>query len=283
MNRLILILAGALAAVALIPRAASACTMQFVDMFTRYDGAAGVAEVDVTAVGKTGEVTLTRVSTLKGDGKVALTGRDGGMCPPNYAAGTRVIAFVDGAGLASWIEGDSKPVLAALKKWQAAKTVKQKVRLLKSLAKSKDDAVKLHATGRIAADKATATAGWGMPDPAWSAPGSGKAATARLVALWPAIKSGASNAQALAGMDATMTAGTCTGAGTAVTAKAAAASVRDTMGTTDPSVVGSLAALDALGDAKLWQSSCGAGFDTLEAYIKQSDGALVMLWMVPEG
>lgn len=283
MNRSILALATVFAAVAFIPSSASACTMQFVDMFTRSDTAVGIAEVDVTAVATTGEVTLARVSTLKGDAKLALSGRDGGMCPPNYEAGKRVIAFVDGAGLASWIEGDSKPVLAALKKWQAAKTVKQRVKLLKSWAKSKDAALKLHAEGRIAADKATATAGWGMPDPQWAAPGSGKAATARLVALWPSIKAGASNSAALAGMDATMTAGKCTGAGTAITAKAAAASVRDTMGTTDPSVIGSLAALDSLGDAKLWQSSCGAGFDTLLAYLKQSDGSLVMLWMVPEG
>lgn len=283
MNRLILTLTAALAAVVLTPNRASACTMQFVDMFTRYDQAATVVEVDVGAVAKTGDVTLTRVTTIKGDDAIALTGKDGGMCPPNYEQGKRVIAFVDGSGLAGWIEGDSKPVLAALGKWKAAKTAKQRTRVLKTLAKSKDAAVKLHATERIAVDKRAATAGWGMPDPQWAKPGTEKAAQARLVALWPAIKSGANNAQALAGVDSTVTAGKCGTSAMVVTGTDAAASVRSTMGTTDPSVLGSLAALDALGSATLWQASCGAGFDTLLAYIKQSDGALVMLWMVPEG
>src|SRR5690349_8425755 len=145
MKRLILTSVAAIAAVAFIPTTASACSMQFVDMFTRYDQATIVAEVDVPTVANTGDIALVRVTTIKGDDAIALVGRDGGMCPPNYEANKRVIAFADGAGLASWIEGDSRPVRAALAKWKAATTAKQRTRLLRTLAKSKDAAVKLHA------------------------------------------------------------------------------------------------------------------------------------------
>ena len=62
-----------------------------------------------------------------------------------------------------------------------------------------------------------------------------------------------------------------------------ASQIRDTMDKHDPSVLGSITALDALGDDTLWLATCSRGFFSVFAYLNAEDGALVMLWMPPEG
>jgi hypothetical protein len=149
MQRLLVPFALALGLVALAPGRADACSMAFVDYFTRFDDTPTVARVQVTAVEATGAVALRRIKTLKGAAKGTLTGQQGGMCPPTYEKGMDVIAFVDANGVASWIEGNPKTTIAVLAKWKAAKTVAAKRVLLGKLVKSKDEAIKMHAEEKL--------------------------------------------------------------------------------------------------------------------------------------
>jgi hypothetical protein len=284
MHRLVISALAATAVAALAPARADACSMRFVDMFTRYDGAAIVATVEVVAIDKAGAVSFTTKSTLKGDDKVVLTGTQGGMCPPNYEVGEAAVAFADATGKVDWIEADSAPIRLGLDKWKAATTAAQKQALLKKLARSKDDVTKLHASERITADATAATAAsWNASARTWKKPGTAKAAAARLRAVWPALHAAAGDAPGIDAFVDPFAKKTCGTSASKTTAKQAAARVRDTMGATDPAVVGSLAALDTLGDAALWLATCSAGFHELFVYIKQSDGAVVMAWIPPEG
>jgi hypothetical protein len=197
--------------------------MAFVDFFTRFDSAATVAQVEVTAVATSGEVEMLRKKTLKGAATGALTGRQGGMCPPEYEQGEVGVAFFDANGAAHWIE----PVVAAgpLAKWKAAKTLKAKRKLLARLAKSKDATIQMHAAEKLKlldeAAKAAAS-GWNARNPAWTSPGSERAATARLAAQWSAIRTAAPNNASLAGFDDSFAKHTCSPSASTITAKEAA-------------------------------------------------------------
>ncbi len=255
-----------------------ACTMPFVDFFTRYDTSSVVAEVEVTAIAKSGAVELRRLATLKGSETTALTARQGGMCPPSWQVGQKVVAFFEADGRGSWFEVAG--AAAALSQWKAAKTDDARRALLAELSKSSDASVKLHATDRLKREEVR----WDAADPAWKAPGTDKAATARLFALWPAIRAATRGNTSLARFDEAFTKRSCLAGASSLTARAAADRVRSTMGKApDPSQLGSLAALEALGEQKVWNATCSLGFHSVFAYLTAADGALVMLWVPPEG
>jgi hypothetical protein len=119
---------------------------------------------------------------------------------------------------------------------------------------------------------------WSAPDPAWKAPGTARAAQARLRSLWPAIVSAAPGV--LTPFDDAMRHGRCAISARPLPCHDAAARVRDTVGGGDPAVLGSV---DALADGACWETSCGVGFQDLLAYLRATDGTLLMLWLPPEG
>jgi hypothetical protein len=280
MARLLAWLTIAFGALAYAPRHADACTVAFVDYFTRFDNATTVAEIEVVDHTTDGDVIVRRLKTLKGATTGTLTATQGGMCPPHYQMGTKVIAFFDEAGKATWTE--PRRAAKTLARWKAAKTDRARRKLIATLARSKDASIEMHAVERQRLDAAAPKTAWNAPAPGWTVPGTAKAATARLATLWPVIRAASTDAS-LGKFDDSFAKQTCNPSASKLTAKAAASRVRDTMGKTDPSSLGTLAALDALGDAPVWLATCSLGFFSVFAYLQASDGALVMLWLPPEG
>ena len=149
MHRFVVPLILAAAAVAAAPSRADACTMVFLDYFTRFDAAPIVASVEVTEVESehSGPVAMRGVETLKGAATATLRGEHGGMCPPHFVAGQTGVAFFDANGVATWIEPTS--AAGPLAKWKAAKTDKARRKLLVKLARGKDQMTKLHAKHKL--------------------------------------------------------------------------------------------------------------------------------------
>lgn len=119
---------------------------------------------------------------------------------------------------------------------------------------------------------------WSTPDPAWKAPGTASAAQERLRSLWPAIVAAAPGV--LSPFDDAIRHGRCAISARSLACRDAADRVRDTVGETDPAVLGSV---DALADGTCWETHCGVGFQDLLAYLCARDGTLLMLWLPPEG
>jgi hypothetical protein len=118
---------------------------------------------------------------------------------------------------------------------------------------------------------------WNAPDPAWKSPGTASAAQARFRSLWPSIVAAAP--AALARYDAEIRGGREISS-TLLSCRDAAERVRGTVGEADPALLGSVG---ALADGECWQLTCSLGYEDLFAYLRASDGALLMLWLPPEG
>lgn len=302
MLRFSLSIAVALVAAAPGVRAASACSIAFVDVFTRFDQSASVVVAKVALVPKiSGDVRLRRLRVLKGSSPMNVLGYQHGMCGPSFQLGTRMMVFLDGDGKQLWADATTTNLVAALVAWRRATTDELRRKLLTKWKNGKPGTLQTSAAARLALMEtepgtgATTTTGdtagaptqpsrprWSVADVSWKSPGSAKAAEKRLAALWPALIEAAGEKLGRFGK---MTSPVeCSQWASVMTAKEAARQVRDTMGEKlDPSVLGSLAALDALGNAAVWNASCSHHFDTLFAYLRASDGSLVMLWLPPEG
>ena len=220
-----------------------------------------------------------------------------GMCGPSFQQGARMMVFLDGDGKQLWADAASTNLIAALVAWRRATTDELRRKLLTKWKNGKPGTLQTSAAARLllmdegreadAAKTADNTAGetaafvekWRAPDPKWQAPGLARTAEARLTALWPALIAAAGDRL---GRFAQLRPFECSQWASVMTAKDAAEQVREAMGQDDPSVLGSLAALDSLGHATVWNASCGHGADTMFAYLRASDGSLVMLWLPPE-
>lgn len=215
-----------------------------------------------------------------------------GVGGPSIRQGANLMVFLDGDGKQLWADAASTNLVAALVAWRRATTDELRRKLLTKWKNGKPGTLQTSATARLALmDEsqnqsqsparvaASPVEKWRAPDPKWQAPGLARIAEARLTALWPALIEAAGDKL---GRFAQLRSFECSRWASVMTAKDAAQQVRDAMGERDPSVLGSLAALDALGHATVWNASCGHGFDTMFAYLRASDGSLVMLWLPPE-
>lgn len=213
-----------------------------------------------------------------------------GMGGPSFQQGARMMVLLDGDGQQLWADAASTNLVAALVAWRRATTDELRRKLLTKWKNGQPGTLQTSAAARLAlmdekpANAAAASKGvslekWRAPDPKWTSPGLARAAEARLTALWPALIEAAGDKL---GRFAQLRSFECSQWASVMTAKEAAQQVREVMGKDDPSVLGSLAALDALGHAPVWNASCGHGFDTMFAYLRASDGSLVMLWLPPE-
>ena len=250
------------------PRAADACSVAQSDLFTTFDSAVTVAVVHVTNppanLGKeTAKVEMIVDKMIKGPAAKTLPGMTNGFCGPVFKKDEKVIAFFRGdkqLGIARSIG----PVTEALGKWVAAKDRKK---LLDELAKSSDAEVAESAKGR----QTVTLPAWMTVDKKWKS--TAAAALARAKTLW---KDMAVLDPHLADYDLKK----CK----PLKMKCAdgATRIRDTMGKdNDPSLFGSLDALDK--GAQCWNVSCPLGFNTIETYFSTTDGALLLLWEIPEG
>jgi hypothetical protein len=218
-----------------------------------------------------------------------------GMCGPSFQQGARMMVFLDGDGKQLWADAASTNLVAALVAWRRATTDELRRKLLTKWKNGKPGTLQTSAAARLAlmdeapradpaanraAGAAVSVEKWRAPDPKWQSPGLARTAEARLAALWPALIAAAG---ARLGRFAQLRPLECSQWANVMTASDAAQQVRDAMGKDDPSVLGSLAALDALGHTTVWNASCGHGIDTMFAYLRASDGSLVMLWLPPEG
>jgi hypothetical protein len=265
--------------------------------------------VPQTTAKDSGEVRLRRLRVLKGISPMNVQGYRHEMCGPSFQVGAKMMVFLDGDGTQLWADAASTNLVAALVAWRRATTEELRRKLLTKWKNGRPGTLQLSAAARlelmdqratdaggVANGNASATPTsietaptgpvsvdrWRAAAPGWKAPGTAKAAEARLEALWPALIDAAG---AKLGAFAALVPSSCSRWASALTAAAAAKQVRAAAGPMggDPSVLGSLAALDALGDAKVWSASCSHHFDTMFAYLRASDGALVMLWLPPEG
>lgn len=242
------------------------------------------------------------------------------MFNPSFQAGAKMMVFLDSEGRSLWADAASTNLVAALVAWRRATTEELRRKLLTKWKNGKPGTLQTSAAAQLemmdapAADaaapvaeipveRAAATAlsavvhqaqpaasaatqvtpreRWRAPAPTWPAPGTAKLAEARLNALWPAMIEAAGDRLAAFARAAPVD---CSQWASILTAREAAQQVRDTMGNdVDPAILGSLAALDALGNAAVWNASCSHHFDTVFAYLRASDGSLVMLWQPPEG
>ncbi len=220
------------------------------------------------------------------------------MCGPSFQVGAKMMVFLDGDGEQLWADAASTNLVAALVAWRRATTEELRRKLLTQWKNGRPGTLQLSAAARLELmDRASAASGgaangnaaalapgerWRAAAPGWNSPGTAKQAEAQLVALWPAMREAAgSKLRRFAQLEPTA----CTRWASTLTAREAARQVRDTMGldAAEASVLGSLEALDALGDARVWNASCSYGFDTMFAYLRVSDGALAMMWLPPEG
>lgn len=197
------------------------------------------------------------------------------------------MVFLDGDGEQLWADAASTNLVAALVAWRRATTDELRRKLLTTWKNGKPGTLQSSAAARLALmderpsppPAAAPVEKWRAPDPKWKTPGSAKAAEARLTALWPTLLEAAG---AKLGRFARLRSFECSQWASVMTAKEAAQQVRAAMGEVDPAVLGSLAALDALGNGAVWNASCGHGFGTMFAYLRTTDGSLVMLWLPPE-
>ena len=247
--------------------------MLYIDFFTSYELSTHVAEVRVTSVpARAGAVGLEVLRTLKGPDAVNLVGRVDGVCPPTLSRGQRVIAFFDADLRQVAIELAPRTIAPALRMWRAAHTDVARRRVLDRLARSKREDVATAARERIhREDKLRDLVRDGAAP--WDAPGTSAAAIARVVARWPTI-GGATGAK-LAYLQRALPDKRALFNASLRSCARAAAEVRDTIGT---AAVGSLAALASeRGDC--WLTIIGIGSDEAFAYLRATDGALVMLWL----
>jgi hypothetical protein len=220
--------------------------------------------------------------------------------PAGFPPGARMMVLLDSDGSSLWADAATTNLVAALVAWRRATTDELRRKLLTKWKNGKPGTLQSSAAARLArlesqgaAPAATsapcgaaaptspaARPRWSVADVTWRSPGSAKAAEKRVAALWPAMLDGAG---ARLGRFAAMTSPVeCAQWASLMTAKQAAMQVRDTVGDSlDPSALGSLAALDALGNTAVWSVTCEHGCDSLFAYVRASDGALVMVWLPP--
>jgi hypothetical protein len=231
------------------------------------------------------------------------------MCGPSFQTGAKMMVFLDTGGHSPlWADATSTNLVAALVAWRRATTDELRRKLLLQWKNGQPGTLQTSAAARLelmdrtqAAQAATAAAHatsdgvpapitaeasspierWRGPATSWRSPGTAKAAEARLLALWPAMVDAVG--PRLGGF-ARVAPADCARWASVLTGREAAQQVRDAIGdAADPSLLGSLAALDALGNAALWNASCSHGAETMFAYLRASDGSLVMMWMPPEG
>lgn len=215
-----------------------------------------------------------------------------------------MMVLLDGDGRSLWADAATTNLVAALVAWRRATTDELRRKLLTKWKNGKPGILQTSAAARLALMESTeaATGGdaglatappssptpgaaaaparprWSVPDVSWRSPGSAKAAEKRLAALWPALIDGAGERL---GRFAAMTSPVeCAQWASLMTAKQAVMQVRDAVGDSrDPAALGSLAALEALGNTAVWNVTCEHQLDSLFAYVRASDGALLMAWL----
>lgn len=220
------------------------------------------------------------------------------MSSPIFPLGARMMVIFDNEGKRLWADAATTNLVGALVAWRRATTQELRKKLLTQWKNGQPGTLQSSAAERLAAmepsaapaptpiavERSTATPPWRAPDPRWRGPGSARAAEARLATLWPHLREAAG---ARLGRFTQIPLAECSQWASLMSAKEAAFQVRQTLAdhgvaATDPAVVGSLAALDALGNAAVWNASCSHSHDTLFAYLRAQDGALVMAWLPPE-
>lgn len=218
--------------------------------------------------------------------------------PSGFQLGGRMMVLLDGDGTSLWADAATTNLVAALVAWRRATTEELRRKLLTKWKNGKPGTLQTSAAARLALME-SASAGeagaaraidtstqpgrprWSVADVSWKSPGSAKAAEKRLAALWPAMIDAAGDR--LGRFGAMTSPVECSQWASLMTAKQAAMQVRDAFGDSmDPSALGSLAALDALGNTAVWNVTCEHSFDSLFAYVRASDGSLVMAWLPPQ-
>lgn len=225
-----------------------------------------------------------------------------------FPSGARMLVIFDNEGKRLLADATTTNLVGALVAWRRATTAELRKKLLTQWKNGAPGTLQSSAAERLASmEKASAAAPvptpvavessaavekWRAPDANWRRPSTARAAEARLATLWPLVREAAGDKL---GRFAQIPLAECSQWASLMSAKEAAFQVRQAMrdlarddeGASRelpcPAVLGALADLDALGNAAVWNASCSHSHDTLFAYLRAADGALVMAWILPEG
>jgi len=139
------------------PRLTEACSKIHVDMFTEFDGAQRVLVASVTSApeDKSKLAVIALESPLKGarPGKATVEIVQNVICGPVFGARQRFIGFFNQELLFRELVAWSGEAASALERWGHARTPQARLALLSELANSKDRAVAMDASDRLAIER----------------------------------------------------------------------------------------------------------------------------------